>query len=73
MSRLKKIATIFSFSLVLLLMSLSSNVAGEMGLVLNATKSITSEEQLEIQTFVDSSAKSVNSNEAVKSFIDGAK
>lgn len=73
MSRLKKIATIFSFSLVLLLMSLSSNVAGEMGLVLNATKSITSEEQLEIQSFVDSSAKSVNSNEAVKSFIDGAK
>ncbi|PZF91327.1 hypothetical protein C1903_00285 [Listeria ivanovii] len=70
---MKKIATIFSFSLVLLLMSLSSNVAGEMGLVLNATKSITSEEQLEIQTFVDSSAKSVNSNEAVKSFIDGAK
>ncbi|MBM5719848.1 trypsin-like serine protease [Listeria ivanovii] len=54
---MKKIAAIFVFSLVVLLMPLSSNAVEEVSLDLNATISITNEEQTDIQAFVNSSKK----------------
>lgn len=52
---MKKIAAIFVFSLTVLLLPVSSSAAQEVGLDLNATTSITNEEQTDIQAFVDSS------------------
>lgn len=52
---MRKIAAIFVFSLVVLLMPLSSNAVEEVSMDLNATTSITNEEQTDIQAFVNSS------------------
>lgn len=52
---MKKIAAIFIFSLVVLLMPLSGKATVEKSLDLSETTAITNDEQIEIQNFVDSS------------------